>query len=155
MGETAANGCAIIRTQSKTSIGCWRSIRAIRLVLRISPEPGHPFCNTRLKKACCKCIYVSHCNTATAFSANSYCRYRQLGWPSFTSNFKFVATWFSLLCLVSLMTAMFEIHAQLCYYNIILCNVMYLLFCLFMYRYHNWTATCLSLPHSFVYDTTC
>ena len=31
----------------------------------------------------------------TAFSANSYCRYRQLGWFRFTADFKFVATWFS------------------------------------------------------------
>ena len=69
----------------------------------------HFVTHRRLKKACCKCIYVSRCNTVTAFIATSYCRYCQLGWLRFTINFKFVVTWFSLY----IMSSITEIHAQL------------------------------------------
>ena len=73
----------------------WRSICAVRLVLRLSPRPGQPFCYRRLKETCCKPIYVSRCNTATAFSGTLYCRDHQLSWLRFTSGFKFMATWLS------------------------------------------------------------
>ena len=93
--KMSVNECAIVHTWLKMSIGCWRSICAVRLVLRLSPRPGQPFCYRRLKETCCKSIYVSRCNTATAFSGTLYCRDHQLSWLGFTSGFKFLATWLS------------------------------------------------------------
>ena len=58
-----------------------------RLVLKLSPGPGQPFfSHAATWKRERESIYVSHCNTLTAFGAKSYCRYCQLGWVRFTSD---------------------------------------------------------------------
>ena len=63
-------------------------------MLRLSPRPVQPFCHTPpLERN--ESIYVNCCYTVTAFSANSYCRDRQLSWLRFTSEFKLVTPWFS------------------------------------------------------------
>ena len=63
-----------------------KNILEVRLVLRLTPGPGQPFCHTQLlKETCCKSIYVSHCNTVTGFGANSYYKDHQLNWLGFTS----------------------------------------------------------------------
>ena len=45
-------------------IGCWRHILEIRLLLRLSPGPGQPFCHMHADdwKTCCKSMYISCCN---------------------------------------------------------------------------------------------
>ena len=93
MWKMSVNECAIIRTQSMTGIGCWRNILEVRLVLRLSFEPGQPFCHTQPVKGNMLQVYIRK-PPVTAFDANSYYILQRpstkLAWV-----YKFVATWFS------------------------------------------------------------
>ena len=69
MWKMSVNECAIIRTQSMTGIGCWRNILEVRLVLRLSFEPGQPFCHTQPVKGNMLQVYIRK-PPVTAFDAN-------------------------------------------------------------------------------------
>ena len=54
-------------------------VLAVRLVLRLAPGPGQPFCNTPTLEGNVLQVYLySRCNMMTAFGAISYYRDHQL-----------------------------------------------------------------------------